>query len=73
MTRIFIAAARKGGRVYEATGLTVYEATHALQLGMIAKAGAISDDIRRAVAGARVREARIGDCREWEATEDPFS
>ena len=73
MTRFFIAAARKGGRVYEATGLTVHEATHALELGMVAKAGAMSDDIREAVAGARVREARVGDCREWEATEGPFS
>ena len=68
---LYIASARRGNRVYEATGVTLFSATHALQLGMVAKAGGISDDIRRAVAGARIQELRIGDCREWEVTESP--
>ena len=71
MTRYFTASARKGDRVYEATGATIPDATGALHLGMVAKAGADSSDIRRAVAAASVREYRIGDCREWEATERP--
>ena len=68
---IYVASARRGDRVYEATGETRFDALHALQLGMVAKAGGISDGIRRAVAGARVREMRVGDCREWEVTESP--
>lgn len=71
MTRFYTASARRGDRVYEATGFSVYEATLALQLGMIAKAGVVSDDIRAAVMGARVRECRVGDCREWEMSESP--
>jgi hypothetical protein len=71
MTRFFTASVRRGNRVYEASGLTIHDATLALQLGMVAKAGAISDDIRQAVMGAQVREHRIGDCREWEYSENP--
>ena len=69
ITAFYTASVRHGDRVYEATGATQFDAVLALQLGIVAKKGAMSDDVRNAVMNAQIRKCRLGDCRELESTE----
>ena len=67
--RYFSATLRRGDRVYQAHGTSQQKAIEALHIGIVAKCGFDSADIRDRLALATLREHRMGDCHEWDTSE----